>query len=146
MTESDLLVCAKWYTDHGLLNLVKVEKPDLTLPIILYAAKINNVLVGALDLFNIDIENHKAEFGLCFPVKKGLAWIAARKFLRMAFNAGFNRIYARVLEDNEQVIRMALRAGFKRDGIERQAVYRDGKYLDIVHLSILKKEFIERWG
>ena len=38
-------------------------------------------MVGVLELFNIDTDNHKAEFGLCFPGQKGLAWIAARKFL-----------------------------------------------------------------
>lgn len=126
--------------------MVKLEKPDLTRPVIFYVAKIEDVLVGTLELFNIDTKNHKAEFGLCFPVRKGLAGIATRMFLRHVFKSGFNRIYARVLAENEKAIKRALRFGFKQDGIERQAIHKNGKYLDLIHLSILKEEFNERWG
>ena len=144
MTESDLLVCAKWYSDPDLLTLVKVEKPDFTLPMIFYCAKIDNVPVGTLELFNIDTDNRKAEFGLCF-MRKGLAGIATKMFLREAFQY-INRVYVRPLAVNEQAITNAKRFGFREEGIERQAICRNGEYLDAVMLSMLKEEFNERWG
>ena len=144
MTEADLLVCAKWYSDPDLLTLVKVEKPDFTLPMIFYCAKIDNAPVGTLELFNIDIDNNKAEFGLCF-VRKGLAGIATKMFLREAFQY-INRVYVRPLAVNEQAITNAKRFGFREEGIERQAICRNGEYLDVVVLSMLKEEFNERWG
>jgi RimJ/RimL family protein N-acetyltransferase len=144
MTESDLLVCAKWYSDPDLLTLVKVEKPDFTLPMIFYCAKIDNVPVGTLELFNIDADNGKAEFGLCF-IRKGVAGIATKMFLREVFQY-LNRVYVRPLATNEHSITSAKRFGFKQEGIERQTIYRNGEHLDRVILSMLKEEFNERWG
>ena len=144
MTEADLVTCAKWHTDPGLLNLVKTEKPDFTRPLIICVAKTDNAPVGTLELFNIDTDNRKAEFGLCF-LRKGLAGIATKMFLREAFQY-INRVYVRPLAVNEQAITNAKRFGFREEGIERQAICRNGEYLDVVVLSMLKQEFNERWG
>ena len=127
--------------------LTTTERPDFTRPIIIYTAKVNETPVGTLELFNIDTDNHKAEFGLSFPVKPGLACIAARMFLRKAFTEwGINRIYSKVLCANERAIGIALRSGFEKEGIEKESLFRDGQYHDIFRISLLKRDFEERWG
>jgi len=113
---------------------------------IIYVAKIDNVPVGTLELFNIDTDNHKAEFGLSFPGRCGVAGIATKMFLSKTFKEWrFNRIYVRPLAINEHAISNAKRLGFKQEGIERQVIYKEGQYLDIVVLSLLREEYIERW-
>jgi RimJ/RimL family protein N-acetyltransferase len=113
---------------------------------IIYVAKIDNVPVGTLELFNIDMDNHKAEFGLSFPGRCGVAGIATKMFLSKTFKEWrFNRIYVRPLAINEHAISNAKRLGFKQEGLERQVVFRSGEYLDVVIMSLLKEEYLERW-
>jgi RimJ/RimL family protein N-acetyltransferase len=46
-----------------------------------------------------------------------------------------------VFENNPRAIRAYEKAGFVHEGRLRQAEFKDGKYIDILVMSILKDEF-----
>jgi RimJ/RimL family protein N-acetyltransferase len=48
-----------------------------------------------------------------------------------------NRIYLQVFAENLRGIKAYLAAGFVKEGILRQAMYKNGKYNDIVLMSVL---------
>lgn len=55
-----------------------------------------------------------------------------------------NRMWLLVLETNEIAIRLYRNSGFVEEGRQRQGIYRNGRYLDYIMMSILRSEFREK--
>jgi len=103
--------------------------------------------VGTLALQNIDWRNKKVEYVRLLIDKKhrgkGIAYKAEKLLLDYAFNyLNLNKIYCQTYIDNEAVINLHLKTGFKKIGIHKNHIYREGKYIDIQIMEILKEEFI----
>lgn len=78
---------------------------------------------------------------------KGLAQAAYRVFLRHLFvGCGMNKVSLEVLEHNERAMCLYQRLGFALEGVKRQDVWRDGRYLDNLLFSMLKSEFNAHYG
>jgi len=78
---------------------------------------------------------------------KGLAQAAYRVFLPYLFeDCGMNKVSAEVLEHNQRSRRLHQRLGFALEGVKRQEVWRDDRYLDSLLFSMLKSEFNARYG
>ena len=54
-----------------------------------------------------------------------------------------NRIFLRVYEINLRGIRSYEKAGFKQEGRLRQDRFMDGKYIDVLLMSVLRSEWKE---
>ncbi len=52
-----------------------------------------------------------------------------------------NRLWLLVAEYNEPARKIYEKVGFKQEGVQRQAIYRFGKYNDYIMMSILKGEW-----
>lgn len=52
-----------------------------------------------------------------------------------------HRVWLLVLETNKHAQRLYKKQGFRVEGKQRQAIFRDGKYLDYVMMSILEGEY-----
>jgi diamine N-acetyltransferase len=52
-----------------------------------------------------------------------------------------HRVWLAVLDTNERALRLYLSQGFQIEGRYRQAIFRDGKYVDYVLMSILEEEY-----
>lgn len=103
-------------------------------------------MIGGIGFFKLDYKNRSAEFGIMIGDKscwnQGYGTEAVRLLLKLGFNTlNLNRIHLRVLETNPRAIRAYQKAGFTHEGRQRQAEYKDGKYLDLLVMSILKSEF-----
>jgi RimJ/RimL family protein N-acetyltransferase len=62
--------------------------------------------------------------------------------LRHAFNdLNLHRVFLSVLSSNAAAIRAYEKAGFRREGIAREAAYKRGRYEDLVDMAILAHEF-----
>ena len=78
---------------------------------------------------------------------KGIIGQARLLIFRHAFfELGMNRISARILVDNHASIRAVEKFGYVKEGVLREAVYRDGQYRDVIAYSMLRSEFIARYG
>ena len=53
-----------------------------------------------------------------------------------------NRIWLLVLETNEKALRLYRRAGLVEEGRQRQAIYREGRYVDYIMMSMLRSEYL----
>ena len=60
------------------------------------------------------------------------------------FELGVNRVELETFSFNRRAIRCFEKAGFCHEGTRRQALYRDGRYHDILIMGILKEEFSTR--
>lgn len=73
---------------------------------------------------------------------KGLGTESRVLLLDFAFKErGFNRIWALILESNIGSIKMCERCGYKKEGLLRQSVYKNGKFQNQIIMSILSDEF-----
>ncbi|MEJ5241202.1 MAG: GNAT family protein [Anaerolineales bacterium] len=103
-------------------------------------------LIGNCGLFNIDWKNSSAELGIFIGDKscwnRGFGSEAVRLLARHAFETlNLHRVYLRVYEFNARAIRAYEKAGFVLEGRMRQALYREGKYHDVLLMSILRSEW-----
>ena len=103
-------------------------------------------LIGSLAFNEIDWRNRAAEFGIMIGDKtywnRGYGTEAVRLLVNHGFNTlNLNRIFLRVFENNPRAIRAYEKAGFVHEGRLRQAEFRDGKYIDVLMMSMLKDEF-----
>jgi RimJ/RimL family protein N-acetyltransferase len=102
-------------------------------------------LIGSCGFFNLDQRNRSSEFGIMIGDKsywnKGYGTEAVRLLCQHGFNTlNLNRVYLRVLENNLRAIRAYEKAGFTHEGRQRQAEFREGKYIDMLVMSMLKAE------
>lgn len=109
------------------------------------------VHVGNIGLHRIDWKNRVATLGIVIGEKgywdKGYGTEAVRTMLRHAFfELGLNRVELETYSFNPRAQRCYERVGFRREGVRRQALYRDGKFHDVITMGILRVEFEEGGG
>ncbi|HLX62930.1 MAG TPA: GNAT family protein [Planctomycetota bacterium] len=112
------------------------------------ALKENDELIGSVGLHKISARDRKATFGLLIGVKdewnKGYGTEATRLMLRHAFvELNLNRVALHVYESNPGGVRAYEKAGFVLEGRLRQCAFRDGRYVDVLCMSVLREEWLQ---
>lgn len=102
--------------------------------------------VGNAGLNSIEAVNRAAEFGIFIGEKdywgQGFGREATRLMLKHGFeDLNLNRIYLYVYQTNPRAIRAYESAGFVREGVLRQAVYKNGRYIDVFLMSVLHADW-----
>lgn len=107
------------------------------------------VHIGNSGLHDVDPVNHSAEFGIVIGEKdywnKGYGTQATRLTLRHGFeHLNLHRIYLEVFVTNPRAMRVYEAAGFTREGVQRQAIFKNGRYIDEIIMSILQSEWMNQ--
>lgn len=105
--------------------------------------------IGNTAFHAIDWMNRSAEVGIVIGEKNYWGQGYGRDTMRLMLSFGFNtlnlnRIYLRVFEHNQRGIRAYENAGFRHEGRMRQAQFLDGKYCDVLLMSVLRCEWQEQ--
>ena len=98
--------------------------------------------IGTVILSSIDLKNGNAEVHLKIasgsPRGKGYGTDAIRAIVRYGFSELRLRcIYANIVEYNEPSVKLFKKCGFELDGVLRERLYKNGKYINILVYSIL---------
>ena len=106
-------------------------------------------LIGDIGISLIDPKNKHAEIGMTIGDKsywgKGYGTDLVKTILNFCFKIlDLNKVYLDVWEENKRAIDCYLKCGFKRDGVLRDHVFREGIYHNKWIMSILKREWQER--
>lgn len=101
--------------------------------------------VGSVYYRDIDRQHNCAEYGIFIGDNgargRGLGTETARLFVSYGINTlGLHRISLRVLVDNQIARRSYEKAGFQYEGCARDMVLLDGKYCDVIFMSILSDD------
>lgn len=125
---------AKKFVDH-----ISVDESQVTM-----AIDYKDKLIGTISLvFQNDVYQRNAEIGYWIGEKfwlKGIGTIAVEYMTRYGFDVlKLHRIYAEVFENNIGSMIVLEKNGYKREGVLRDDVYKNGKYLDTIVYSKLNK-------
>lgn len=106
-------------------------------------------LIGSGGLFEVDGKNRSAMFGIAIadPGARGRGYggEATELILRYGFDElNLHRIFLNAFAFNGRAIASYRRSGFGIEGVNRDAVFRDGRYHDMVVMAILEDEFRRR--
>jgi RimJ/RimL family protein N-acetyltransferase len=105
-----------------------------------------DIMIGSISLHDIDHRNRHAFIGIFIGEaehrNKGYGAEAIRLILNFGFKTmNLHSILLSVQEDNHAGISCYKKVGFRESGRRREYVYKDGKYLDVIYMDILAREF-----
>ncbi|MCL2195444.1 MAG: GNAT family N-acetyltransferase [Oscillospiraceae bacterium] len=103
-------------------------------------------LVGNINLGRINQISRNAELGVFIGEQADRGCGYGAEAVRLMLGYGFNtlnlhNIQLQVLADNAQAIACYEKVGFREYGRRREAEFREGGYVDMVHMDILASEF-----
>lgn len=107
---------------------------------------VTDTYIGNISLKNIDFFNKSASFAILIGNKEywsgGYGTQATLLLLKHAFlDLGLERVQSIILSDNIGSTKMHKKCGFEQEGILRNAVYKSGRYQNLILMSILKEDF-----
>lgn len=138
----------RWYdglagkVDRAFFSVVKVDR-DASHPVLTEGR-----LIGLIRCSEIDSVNRSICVGAdVAPDLRGQGYGTKifRALLRYLFHdLGFHRIWLLVLETNEIARRLYQNVGFLMEGRKRESIWRDGRWVDYISMSILAPEYYEK--
>jgi RimJ/RimL family protein N-acetyltransferase len=127
----------QWLESH------RLNQNDLLLTI----ADVDDNAVGQIGLYKIDHRIGMAEFAIMIGIKdlwgQGLGKKLTRRMMEYAFDSlNLQRVYLEVLENNHRAYQLYESLGFKLEGRLRRAQYKQGQYLDVILMGLLKEDYV----
>ncbi len=106
--------------------------------------------IGLMGLHTIDYRNRVAATGALIGEKdcwkQGYGSDAKMALLNYAFNTlNLHRINSAVIGFNERSLCYSLKCGYCIEGVQRGALYQDGKYHNKILLGLLKEDWLLLW-
>ena len=102
-------------------------------------------IYGLISLLSIDYVNRSGELHIMIGGEenrgKGIGTFAVRAMVAHAFNnLNLRRIELGVLENNIPAIRLYEKVGFVKEGVKRKSNYKNGEYVSLIIMGLLKEE------
>ncbi len=159
LTSSDLRRCVKWFSDPQIIRFLGRNSAvtmaeeerwfrdyERRRDEHIFAIEVEGRHVGNLGLHKIDSVHRKADIGIVIGEttfwSQGYGSEAMRVALRYAFDVlGLNKVSLEVLEYNIHAIRTYERIGFQREGLHREDIFKDGRFVNVLRMGILAREF-----
>jgi len=158
LASTDLRRCVKWFSDPQVIYFLGRNSPitlaeeerwfrdyERRTDEQIFAIEVASTHVGNLGLHKIDRTHKKADVGIVIGESaywsKGYGTEAMRIALRYAFGElGLNKVSLDVLEYNTRAIRTYERLGFQPEGLHREDIYKDGRFVNVLRMGILARE------
>jgi RimJ/RimL family protein N-acetyltransferase len=110
------------------------------------ARKKDERYLGQIDLRLGDRASRNAELGIIVPSQRDRGRGYGREAMELILAFGFDtlnlhKIWLRVFVDNDRAIALYRTLGFVHEGVLRDDLYRGGRYLDAMVMSILEAEW-----
>lgn len=114
------------------------ERGDLV-----FAIEADGRLIGSCSLGHVDAVSQTAELGIGIGEREYWGRGYGREAVRLLVDYGFRlrnlrKIWLSVLDDNPRAIRAYEAVGFAEEGRQRAHIWRNGDYVDIVFMGLIK--------
>lgn len=102
--------------------------------------------IGVVGLYLIQWVCRRGEFRILIGDNEGRGQGYGTEAAQLIVEYGFNKlnletIYLGVNTENSGAIRSYEKAGFQPEGVRRKLVYRNGRYYDVLMMSVLREEW-----
>lgn len=102
--------------------------------------------LGHAGLYRLDHRIGSAELAILLGAKCRWGQGIGRKVIQTLISFGFrmlnlNRIELSVLEENQRARRLYQHVGFREEGLLRQAQFKEGRYINVVVMALLREEY-----
>lgn len=129
-----------------LLDFIRSSHSSRNALVLAVELKETGTHIGNISLQNINYFDRAAEISFIFGEKaywgRGYATEAARLFINHAFlQLGLRRIYFGTSEANIGMQKVGEKLGFRREGVRREALFKNDRFYDIYEYGLLKKEW-----
>ncbi len=109
----------------------------------------NEEVIGLVSITNIDWVNRSGVLHVMIGESnnrgKGAGTYAVNEMVRHSlYDMNLNRLELSVLSMNQRAINLYEKVGFTKEGIKRRAVYKNGSFVDVVIMAILREEYLDR--
>jgi RimJ/RimL family protein N-acetyltransferase len=159
LASEDLRRCVKWFSDPEVLrflgrnNVVSYAEEERWFRDYerrtdeqIFAIEVAGRHIGNFGLHKVDRTHQKADMGIVIGEtdcwSHGFGTDAILAGLRYGFDhLGLNKVSLDVLEYNVRAIRSYEKCGFQTEGVHREEVYKDGRFFNVLRMSILAREF-----
>ncbi len=162
LKRSDIESLLRWFNDSEVIHYVNFHLPmtEMTeekyienvamsstdVVFIIEALDDDNKLIGTMGLHGINPKDQNGSFGIVIGEKshwgKGYGTEATQLIIEYAFHQlNLHRISANVLAYNERSLRMLNNLGFQEEGRQREAMFKNGEFHDIVMFGLLRDEW-----
>lgn len=106
--------------------------------------------IGNITLSDIDYINRRSDWGIIIGERdywnKGFSKEASFLLLNHAFDSlNLHRIYSGTTVENIGGQKLMESMGMIKEGIRREHIYKNGKYIDIVEYGVLRREFYSKF-
>ncbi|MBT1248388.1 MULTISPECIES: GNAT family protein [unclassified Thermosipho (in: thermotogales)] len=107
--------------------------------------KESNEYIGGCGVNKVDWKNSVCELGIFLGMSywnKGYGTEAMELLVDFVFKEmNINKIKLHVYSFNQRAIRSYEKLGFKKEGVLREELFRDGKYWDVIVMGLLRREW-----
>lgn len=147
---NDAEVC-KYNAHHRFVNTKEKTKSYIdsvnnsnTNLVLAVCYKEDNTHIGNISIQNINYIDSCAEFAIVMGETgyhgKGLAYEAASLIINHAFTTlNLHRVYCGTSSENTPMQKLALKLGMEKEGRQKEAMFKNGKYVDILLYGLLNK-------
>ena len=164
ITKSDLPIINKWRNDRNIVDMlgspfrfINIETDenwfqeyqnhrDRSIRLAICDIDTNSI-IGVVYLTDIDWINRTARYNIMIGEtayqNKGVGKSATDLMLEHAFNdMNLHKLWLRVLENNLKAISLYEKCGFIKEGVNRQHIFKNGMYVNLIAMGILKEEWV----
>lgn len=158
MNSEDAEVFTKWLNNPKITQYLTIHNSLVSLPgekeyidaftnqefHLSIIKKENDELIGNIALERIDYKNGTAELGIFIGEEENLGKGYGSEAIKLLTNYGFNElrlhtIYLTVLDINPRAKAAYTKCGFVECGRRHEALYRNGKYIDLIYMELINK-------
>ncbi|SFS65833.1 GNAT family N-acetyltransferase [Marininema halotolerans] len=138
------------FTKEQIQRYIADQSHDSSRLLLLIALKEDHSVIGDIQLLDIDPLNRNCYLRISLDDPrhqgKGYGNEAMKLMLDYAFGIlNLHRIELNVYAYNDRAIRLYEKLGFKKEGVQRDALFYDHTYHDSIIMSMLEDEYRERY-
>jgi RimJ/RimL family protein N-acetyltransferase len=162
--ESDLPLITKWINDRKVTRFLKTRYPvmfsgekkwfeglaDRKEDVVMVITTLRGKPIGMMGIHRINLIDGTGTTGAFIGEKsywsKGFGTDAKMQLLEYCFNTlNLRKIMSKVYAFNARSLAYSKHCGYKVEGVLKQHVFREGKYHDVIILSLFKDDWLPYW-
>lgn len=138
------------FTLEEVRRYIEAKSGDNAAVLLLIALRDDDAVIGDIALQDIDQVNRNANLRIAIDSEQHLGKGYGPESIKLLLEYGFgilnlHRIELQVFDYNGRAIKAYEKVGFKREGVQRDALYFNHRYHDSIWMSMLEDEYRERY-